>query len=169
MLGYGRANSEIQQLALNQWRLLPSGEQVPVGQTFDINEVAEFEKSDRFTAGLDLRSSDNLTFAAAWDRTTFDFTRGAYAGSEATVGRVSLWSAFNPDRWRINLAARYTDQDYGGTPDELLIDSPARNMWLDWRDKFLVPDIVGIDTDSYTEINLAARWNPPGIMRPISG
>jgi hypothetical protein len=159
VLGYGRANSEIQQLAWNRWQTTPSGNPVPLGQTAGINQTAEFEKSDRFTAGLDMRSSEDLTFAAAWDRSTFDFTRGAYSGSEATVDRVSLWSAFNPAGWRISLAACYTDQDYGDTPPELLIDSPAKNMWLDWRDKFLVADIVGIDTDSYTDVKLAALWH----------
>jgi hypothetical protein len=156
--GYGRGSADVHLLSQQPWRELPDGTLVPDGETTPVDEEIRFEKSDRYTAGLDLRAAGFVTAAAGWDRTEFRFEGALYDGAEAVVDRVSLWANVDRGWWWTGLDARYTRQDYGDTPDGLLVDSPVRNMWLDWRDKFDVPDIVGIDTDSYTDVSLFVQW-----------
>ncbi|MCP4248693.1 MAG: hypothetical protein GY778_16735, partial [bacterium] len=80
--------------------------------------------------------------------------------SEATVDQVKLRGRWAPASWDVDSWIEYTNQDYGNTPPALLVDSPSRNMWLDWRDNFTIANIVGIDADAYTDFVAAGTWYP---------
>lgn len=157
--GYGWASAEVQELDQSTGRLDPAGTldlRFPLPAEAFEGEV-EFETSDRFVARVGYER-DGWSLAADWDRMMFDFKEGMYTASEATVDRVGIRAAHGRSHWRVNGSLRYTRQRYGDTPLELLVDSPDRNPWLDWRDRFSVADIVGIDTDAYTDVSAAVVW-----------
>ncbi|MCH7549823.1 MAG: hypothetical protein IH969_09860, partial [Candidatus Krumholzibacteriota bacterium] len=49
------------------------------------------------------------------------------------------------------------------TPDDLLVDSPVRNVWLNAWDNFTVANIVGIDRRAYTRSAVKLKWSPENL------
>jgi hypothetical protein len=158
-VGYGRGHAEIHQLTREKQRLEPPRDLAVTERSSEANAKLRFEKSDRFYAGL-AHSGGRATARAGWDRVTFDFNGVVFEESKATVDRATFDFDWNETAWKAGLRLRYTHADYGETPGRLLVDSPVLNMWLDWRDKFAVPDIVGIGEDAYTDLSAAATWFP---------
>jgi hypothetical protein len=158
--GYGRGHSEIHQLTRELQPVFDDTDSLETTQRAEsLEESLRFETSNRFFAGLD-HKTDHTTLSLGWDRVTFEFDGLVYGGAEATVDRAVLRFDWKPPDWEVDARLEYTDQDYGKTPPALLVDSPARNMWLDWRDNFTVPNIVGIDTRSYADLAASATWYP---------
>jgi hypothetical protein len=158
-IGYGRGNAEINQLTQESQSLYAAGELAATQASSPFDARLEFETSERFYAALD-RTAGRASGRAWWDRVTFDFDGTVFQPSEATVDRVNFDFDWTDADWTAGLRLRYTDPDYGKTPQELLVDSPALNMWLDWRDKFGVADIVGIGDDPYTDLVASGTWYP---------
>jgi hypothetical protein len=158
--GYGRGHAKIQQLTREGLPIVDSTDSLETTQLAQtLEDKNQFETSNRFFAGLDHKSG-NTAVTLEWDRATFEFAGPVYGGSEATVDRARLRYRWAPAAWDVDSWIEYTNQDYGDTPPALLIDSPARNMWLDWRDNFTIANIVGIDTDAYTDLVAAGTWYP---------
>jgi hypothetical protein len=157
VVGYGRGHAEIQQLTQEHTPFDPAGDLQTTQLSYPVDGKLRFEKSNRIYAGLDWKAN-RVSAGADWDRVTFDFDGTRYQQAKATVDRVTALCEWTPKKWRIEGWCQYTKQDYGNTPEALLIDSPVLNMWLDWRDNFTVANIVGIDTDSYTDLTFAAAW-----------
>ena len=160
VIGYGRGHAELQQLTVEHTPFDPAGDLQTTQLSYPVDGKLRFEKSNRIFAGLDWKAN-RVSASADWDRVTFDFDGTRYQQAKATVDRVTALCEWTPREWHIKGWLQYTKQDYGNTPEALLIDSPVLNMWLDWRDKFTVANIVGIDTDSYTNLTFAAAWNRP--------
>jgi hypothetical protein len=167
--GYGNGRGDIHLLTRERRPIGGAGEIETTQRAQPENQTLGFETSDRFVFGLG-RASERWDLQADWDRVSFDFSEAVYRGTSATVDRVTVRFEWNAPEWFVGSRLQYTDQDYGDTPPELLIDSPERNVWLDWRDNFTVPNIVGIDTRSYTDLSVAVRWStgePPEDTRRL--
>jgi hypothetical protein len=156
-VGYGSGRAEIHQLTRE---LVPVRPPRPIQTTQGaegVDLLQRFETSDRFYASAD-RTTESLFLAVDWDRTQFEFGEAVYDDAKATVDRITGRCQWSPAGWAVAGWLQYTRQGYGGTPPDLVVDSPARNLWLDWRDEFTVPNIVGVDTDSYTDVSVEATW-----------
>jgi len=100
-----------------------------------------------------------VTTMFGWDFMQFDF--------EATPSRARVHRLLGEAAWAggaasVTLRARYTDQDYGETPDALLVDSPERNLWLQGRDTFSIADIAGMDRRAYGGVTVRGEWTATG-------
>jgi hypothetical protein len=158
-VGYGRGHGEIQQLTREEQPLYTPHDLVPTQLSLPSGAELRFETSDRFYIGLD-RAAGRAAASAGWDRVTFDFNGVVFDRSEATVDRVNFGFDWTEAEWTAGLRLQYTHPDYGDTPPALLVDSPALNMWLDWRDQFDIADIVGIGDEAYTDLVIEATWYP---------
>jgi len=158
-IGYGRGHAEIHQLTQEEQPLYPPHDLAPTQLSRQAAARLGFETSDRFYVALD-RAGGRATARADWDRVTFDFNGVVFDRSKATVDRVNFDFDWTETEWTAGLRLRYTHPDYGDTPQALLVDSPVLNMWLDWRDKFDVADIVGIGDEAYTDLVISGSWYP---------
>jgi hypothetical protein len=92
---------------------------------------------------------------ARWDFMRFDVD-GVYGRSRADVHRVTVSAADSLWGWGFELRARYTDADYGATPDALHVDWPELNPWLSIWDGFDPAGIAGLSFDRYDVVTLSA-------------
>ncbi len=157
--GYGRGRADVHQLTREEQAVYPPRILAATQLSSPDDTQIEFETSDRFYAALDY-ARGAAKARVDWDRVTFDFDGGVYQPSEATVDRVHFDFDWRESEWSAGLRLDYIRQDYGNTPEELQVDSPLLNMWLDWRDEFDVADIVGLGAASWTDLVVTGEWAP---------
>jgi hypothetical protein len=158
-LGYGRGHGEIRQITREEQPLSPPRDLVTTQLSQAWNHSVRYQTSNRFYVGVD-RARGPAAGTLEWDRVTWEFDGAVFDPSEATVDRVTFDFDWTETQWTAGCWLQYTRTDYGDTPSALLVDSPLLNVWLDWRDKFTVPNIVGIGDQSYTDLELTGAWYP---------
>lgn len=154
-VGYARGSSDVRLLRRSRVDAGPGAALVVGADASGMDSGLPFLESDRWTASVE--GADGW-WKVWWDRVSYDFDSRLYPRSSADVNRGGVGVSRTIGEWSMELAARYTDQNYGDTPADLHVDAPARDLWLYGRDELDVVDIVAFDHDRYSDVRLSLTW-----------
>lgn len=154
--GYGHGSADVRRL--RRGRLATGAAEARASDaTAGASGRVRLLSTDRVIVALE-HDFAGLSCSASWDYTHFDLEPGALADATARVHRTRAGVAWTGGQWTAALRARLTDQDYGGAPGALQVDSPVLNPWLGGRDELTVADIAALGRDRYAQAALSLGW-----------
>jgi hypothetical protein len=162
--GLGRATGDVRTDAVSTYPTSRMTD-VSVGQiTEPSDKKIPIQKSKRWHGALEYEKS-RWTARARYSWNRYEFEPGLYASSVATIQGVDVDGEYRADKWRAAAKLSYLDQDYGVTPDDFHFFTPARNFWLDYRDKLTIENMVVFDTPRSTQLTGTFIWNKRVLSR----
>lgn len=154
-IGYARGSSDVRLLRRSSVDVEP-GDALSLGTNArDVDSGLPFLESDRWTASVE---GADAWWRVWWDRVSYDFDSRIYPRSSAVVNRGGVGVSRALGGWNAEFGVRYTDQEYGDTPADLHVDTPARDLWLYGRDELDIVDMVAFDHDRYSDARLSVTW-----------
>jgi hypothetical protein len=173
LAGFGRATADIR-TGESSTASFEDPEDLSIAQTTAMSDrKIPLQTSTRWTAGLDFGSAPSRV-RASYTWSEFEFDRGIYRPETADVQEISVDAVYARNRWRTTATFVYLDQNYGETPDEFHVFTPAKNFWLDDRDRLTVSNMVAFDLERSALLEAALHWNdivrssPPPAGRSVS-
>lgn len=155
---YGHGRMALQRLTRSQEVVTALDDIAADQDARDVDSDSNLQNSHRWRGGVRYENGP-LSAHVHYEWNRFEFDRGIYEPSTADIASVSVGGDYDADRWSAGVLVRYTDQDYGTTPDDFHFHSRQRNPWLDFGDDFTIAHIAGFDLARMSELNLHAAWN----------
>ncbi len=113
--------------------------------------------SKRGNVSLDYRKGDlRATVDYLYNR--FEFDPFLNPAADADINMATMHGSYTAGRWNIRGVLAYTDQDYGSSPADFHYRTPARNFWLDHRDRLDIPDLPAFDLERTSALGLSLAW-----------
>ncbi|UCG53767.1 MAG: glycogen-binding domain-containing protein [Candidatus Latescibacterota bacterium] len=132
--------------------------------TDPVDNRIPLQTSKRWEGAL-FYEKEKIRGGARYERNEFEFEEGILEPAEARISVIEIDAGIEDDVWSASGALMYIDQDYNETPDDFHHFTPARNFWLDYRDKLSVENIVAFDLEQATQVAAAFLWNRRGVSR----